>query len=193
MWWKARKMHSRKTENVRNRHAHRLHPENSVTELWSTPIIGLSLKAKKPLWQLMKARLVTPPTSSGWWCGFSGYEWVSVHGGGRMGSTGPNLHLNLMACLSEAQFYLQTWWSSKIISLFNSNDNVIFSNHKTVTVFIKLLMGLKWLHAPSKPSKYANMCLNKWSQGSPIILIVVCGFPLDPEMQPTNKLVIFAG
>lgn len=35
--------------------------ENAVVELWSTVVMRLHLKPMKPLWQLMKARLVSPP------------------------------------------------------------------------------------------------------------------------------------
>lgn len=37
--------------------------ENTVVELWSTVVMRLHLKPMKPLWQLMKARLVSPPPS----------------------------------------------------------------------------------------------------------------------------------
>ena len=54
--------------------------EKNVVELWSTVVMRLHLKPMKLLWQLMKARLVSPPPpSAAGWCVFAWMcVWVSV-------------------------------------------------------------------------------------------------------------------
>lgn len=59
--------------------------ENAVVELWSAVVMRLHLKPMKPLWQLMKARLVSLP-----WLLLGLCEDVSGWGGERMDSIWPD-------------------------------------------------------------------------------------------------------
>ena len=68
--WKREDLRNRPTHTHTHTHTHQ-DPmlENAVVELWSTVVMRLHLKPMKPLWQLMKARLVSPPSPAAGWCG----------------------------------------------------------------------------------------------------------------------------
>lgn len=102
--------------------------ENTVVELWSTVVMRLHLKPMKPLWQLMKARLVSPPPSlvCRWVVCVCVDVCVSVSrmgggGGGRMDSVWPD---PLCSFITAAALSLSGWGSA-----FSANTGEVSQTH----------------------------------------------------------------
>lgn len=156
--------------------------KNTVIELWSTVVMRLHLKPMKPLWQLMKARLVSPPhLPLGGVC-LCGYVWVSVrYGGGRMHSIWPDLRCSFPALLAaalsqtsrspELRFLCKHWWGFPKTHLTSYYFTQLLGRNNNQYVFIQFIIGInddEHKDGTSTSGNAAEQWIRNW------VLVQVC-------------------